>query len=192
MRIGPSRDYGLSFSSRSVYSSTVISNKSGGTDLRMKAGVVSDTHLRGMTHDFQRIYDQYLSGMDLIIHAGDIVSVNVVEFLEKGLFHGVYGNMDPLEMRAILPDRKVLNIGKYRVGLIHGWGSSEGLEERIQPLFHDVDVIVYGHSHKAVNHVKDGILFFNPGTATGYSSSGVHSIGILEFGETVSGTIIPI
>ncbi len=158
----------------------------------MKAGVVSDTHLRGMTHDFQRIYEEYLSDVDMILHAGDIVSVDVVEFLERGPFHGVCGNMDPLEMRAVLPDKLVLNIGKYRVALIHGWGSSEGLEERIRPLFRDVDVIVYGHSHKAVNHMKDGVLFFNPGTATGYSSSGMHSIGILEFGETVSGTIIPI
>jgi putative phosphoesterase len=161
-------------------------------DQRMKVGVVSDTHLRSMTRDFQRIYDQYLSGVDMILHAGDIVSMDVVEFLEKDDFHGVYGNMDPLEMRAILPDRLVLDIGGYRVGLIHGWGSSEGLEERIRPVFRDVDVIVYGHSHKAVSHVKDGILFFNPGTATGYSASGAHSIGILEFGDTISGTIIPI
>lgn len=158
----------------------------------MKVGVVSDTHLGGVTQDFQWIYDQYLAGVDMILHAGDIVSVNVVEFLENDNFHGVYGNMDPLEMRSILPDRLVLDIGGYRVGLIHGWGSSEGLEERIRPIFHDVDVIVYGHSHKAVNHVKGGILFFNPGTATGYSSSGTHSIGMLEFGDTISGTIIPI
>ena len=158
----------------------------------MKAGVISDTHLRGMTDNFQRIYDQYLADVDMILHAGDIVSADVVEFLKKGPFHGVYGNMDPLEMRAILSDRLVLDVGGYRVGLIHGWGSSEGLEGRILPIFRDVDVIVYGHSHQPVNHVKDGILFFNPGTATGYSSSGMHSIGILEFGETVSGMIIPV
>ncbi len=156
----------------------------------MKAGVVSDTHLRGITDDFQWIVNTYLSDVDMILHAGDIVSVNVVEFLNNGSFHGVCGNMDPPEMRALLPDRQVLTIGKHRVGLIHGWGSPEGLEERIRPVFQNVDVIVYGHSHKAVNHLKDGILFFNPGTATGYSASGVHSIGILEFGETVSGTII--
>ena len=62
----------------------------------MKAGVVSDTHLRGMTHDFQRIYDQYLSGMDLIIHAGDIVSVNVVEFWKRGCSTGFTAIWIPL------------------------------------------------------------------------------------------------
>ncbi|NNG06210.1 MAG: YfcE family phosphodiesterase, partial [Desulfobacteraceae bacterium] len=55
-----------------------------------------------------------------------------------------------------------------------------------------VDVIVYGHSHQAVNYVKDGILLFNPGTATGFSYSKDHSLGILELGETIRGEIIPI
>jgi putative phosphoesterase len=56
--------------------------------------------------------------------------------------------------------------------------------------FSNVDVIVYGHSHKPVNHIVQGVLLFNPGTASGYSSSGVHSIGILECGDTVKGEII--
>jgi hypothetical protein len=53
-----------------------------------------------------------------------------------------------------------------------------------------VDVIVYGHSHRAMNEVVQGVLLFNPGTASGFSSSGVHSIGILECGDTVKGEII--
>ncbi|MBU1902405.1 MAG: metallophosphoesterase family protein, partial [Proteobacteria bacterium] len=62
--------------------------------------------------------------------------------------------------------------------------------DRILPLFDNVDVIVYGHSHVASNHTRDGVLFFNPGTATGYSSSGIHSIGVLELGDYVRGKII--
>ena len=61
-------------------------HRNGGTESRMKAGVVSDTHLRGMTPDFQRIYEQYLSPVDMILHAGDIVSVDVVDILGKGPF----------------------------------------------------------------------------------------------------------
>jgi len=66
------------------------------------------------------------------------------------------------------------------------------LEDRILPLFNGVDVIVYGHSHIASNHMRDGVLFFNPGTATGYSSSGVHSIGVLELGDAVRGEILTV
>jgi hypothetical protein len=56
--------------------------------------------------------------------------------------------------------------------------------------FNEVDVIVYGHSHRPMNEVVHGVLLFNPGTASGFSSSGVHTIGILECGDTVKGEIV--
>jgi len=77
------------------------------------------------------------------------------------------------------------------VGLIHGWGPAEGLEDRILSVFSDVDIIVYGHSHVPANHIREGILLFNPGTATGYSATGEHSIGILRLEkEEARGEII--
>lgn len=156
----------------------------------VKIGVLSDTHLHQVTDEFIAIYDRYLSDMDLVLHAGDVVSPNVVDFLNGKNFHGVCGNMDPADVKELLPEKKILNLAGYRLGLTHGWGQSDGLEDRILPLFQNVDIIVYGHSHIASNHVRDGILFFNPGTATGYSASGAHSIGVLELGETVRGEII--
>jgi len=158
----------------------------------VKIGVLSDTHLHEVTKEFAQIYDQYLSAMDLILHAGDVVSPDVIDFLNAKDFHGVCGNMDPAVVKQLLPEKKVLSLSGYRIGLIHGWGQADGLEERIGRLFHHVDIIVYGHSHIASNHMRDGILFFNPGTATGYSSLGKHSIGILELGESPRGEIIPL
>jgi putative phosphoesterase len=160
--------------------------------MRMKIGVLSDTHLHRLTQDFRYILDQFLRDVDLIFHVGDFVSAEIVEFLNGNNFQGVHGNMDPTEVKEMLPEKKVIQLGPYRLGLIHGDGPSRELEERIQSEFQDVDVIVYGHSHRAVNHVKDGILLFNPGTATGFSYSKNHSLGILELGETIRGEIIPI
>ncbi len=156
----------------------------------VKIGVLSDTHLHQVTREFLDIYDHYLSDMDLVLHAGDVVSSDIIYFLNTRDFHGVCGNMDPVALKQVLPEKKVLNLSGYRLGLIHGWGRSDGLEDRILPMFHHVDIIVYGHSHIASNHVRDGVLFFNPGTATGYSASEEHSIGILELGETARGEII--
>jgi len=156
----------------------------------MKIAVISDTHLHQVTKEFTEIYDEYLSDKEMILHAGDVVSPEIVEFLNAKDFHGVYGNMDPPEMKQLLPERKILNVGGYRLGLIHGWGRSDDLEDRILPLFDNVDVIVYGHSHVPSNHVRDGVFLFNPGTATGYSASGAHSIGVLELGDEVRGNII--
>jgi len=156
----------------------------------VKIGVLSDTHLHQVTRQFLDIFDRFLADMDLILHAGDVVSPDLIDFLNEKAFHGVCGNMDPPVLKEALPERKVLNVAGYRLGLTHGWGSSKDLEDRIRPLFPSVDIIVYGHSHIAANHVKDGVLFFNPGTATGYSSTGEHSIGVLELGEAVRGQII--
>jgi putative phosphoesterase len=160
--------------------------------MNFKIGVISDTHLGGLTREFNRIYNEFLADKDLILHAGDIVSAEIVGFLERKNFHGVHGNMDPLEVKEMLPAKKILKLGPYRLGLAHGGGPSAGLEERICSEFrgHDVDIIVYGHSHHAVNHVREGVLLFNPGTATGFSSSGIQSIGILELDDTIHGEII--
>jgi uncharacterized protein len=156
----------------------------------MKIGVLSDTHLSQVTQKFIDIYNTYLSDVDMIIHAGDIVSPNILDFLEKSVCHAVQGNMDPLEIKAVLPEKKIIEVGVHRVGIIHGWGPAGGLEDRILPLFPNVDVIIYGHSHITANHVKKGVLLFNPGTATGYSAKGLNSIGILDVSETVQGRII--
>ncbi len=156
----------------------------------MRIGVLSDTHLYHVTKEFRDIYNKYLSDTDYVLHAGDVVSAEVVSFLGKKNFHGVCGNMDPADVRNILPEKKIIEIEGYRIGLIHGRGSSFGLEERIRYDFEKVDVIVYGHSHIAVNHEREGILFFNPGTATGFSSADFHSIGILELRDTIHGEIV--
>ena len=157
---------------------------------KMKIGVVSDTHLHSVTNGFKEIYNRYLAETDLILHAGDVVSSEVIDFLSKNNFRGVHGNMDPVDVKQRLPGKTVVELKQCRIGLMHGWGSSVGLEDRILPEFGKVDVIVYGHSHRPASFVKAGVLFFNPGTATGYSSSGIHSLGLLQVNETVDHEII--
>ncbi len=158
----------------------------------LKIGILSDTHLKKLTDRLEEIYKKHLFDMDIVIHTGDYVSIEVVEFLDRDNFHGVHGNMDSYEVKQILPDKKVIEAGSHRIGIIHGWGSKDGLEEKIRNEFRDVDIIVYGHSHSAANHIKDGILFFNPGVAIGYSMSDPHTIGILEIDDVVKGKIVDI
>ena len=158
----------------------------------LKIGILSDTHLKKITDRLEEIYQKYLFNMDIIIHAGDYISIEVVEFLNRDNFHGVRGNMDSHEVKQILPDKKVIEAGSHRIGIIHGWGPKDALEGKIRDEFRDVNIIVYGHSHSAANHVKDGILFFNPGVAIGYSLSGPHTIGIMEIDDVVKGKIVNI
>jgi putative phosphoesterase len=158
----------------------------------MKVGVLSDTHLNRVTTSLRRIYERHLAELDAVLHAGDVVSIEVVRFLDHGNFYGVHGNMDPPEVRQILPPLRVFELGGWRIGLTHGGGNPSLLEKRIEHLFSDVDIVVYGHSHVPVCHMRSETLFINPGSATGLSRSGSNTIGILELGERISGEIIEI
>ena len=160
--------------------------------MKIRIGVLSDTHLSRVTGELKEIHERFLSGLDLVLHAGDFVSDEIVDFFNRNNFHGVYGNMDPGTVRERLPSKKIIECGSFRIALIHGWGPPEGLEERIWPEFTDVDAIVYGHSHRPANHVKEGVLMFNPGTAVGYSRAGPHTLGIIEIDDRIEGNIVTI
>jgi putative phosphoesterase len=149
----------------------------------MKIGVISDTHVTSLAELPEKLL-QALAEVDMIIHAGDFVSREVLEGL-KGLgeVKAVQGNMDSAELKRILPERELLVIEGKRIGIIHGWGSPYGIDDRVGKMFKEVDAIVYGHSHYSQNEVKNGVLFFNPGKAR-------DSFGILTVGQKISGQII--
>ena len=149
----------------------------------MKIGVVSDTHVTSFADVPDRIL-LALAEVDLIIHAGDFVTKDVLDGLKRlGEVKAVWGNMDSGELKRILPEKELLLIEGKRIGITHGSGSPYGIEDRVSKMFEDVDVIVYGHSHQSKNEVKKGILFFNPGQAR-------NSFGILTVGEQIRGEII--
>ncbi|GAI85943.1 unnamed protein product, partial [marine sediment metagenome] len=104
----------------------------------------------------------------------------------------VYGNMDPPDVRKLLSGKLLLELNSYKVGLIHGWGVPFGIEKKLRKEFDDIDCLVYGHTHKAVNMVRDNILFFNPGSATDRRFSKHNTIGILEVNDKITGKIIEI
>jgi len=149
----------------------------------MRIGVVSDTHVTLLAEVPERIL-LALAEVDLIIHAGDFVAKDVLDGLKRlGEVKAVRGNMDSEELKRILPEKELLVIEGRRIGVIHGWGAPDGIDDRVGKMFKDVDIIVYGHSHYSQNEVKRGILFFNPGRAR-------NSFGILTVGKEVRGEII--
>ena len=149
----------------------------------MKIGVVSDTHTTAFSHLPDQIL-RTLTEVDLIIHTGDFVTRDVLDGLKQlGKVKAVQGNMDSEELKQILSEKELLVIEGKKVGIIHGWGSPYGIDDRVGGMFEDVDIIVYGHSHHSQNEVKNGILFFNPSQAK-------NSFGVLNIGNEVRGEII--
>ena len=149
----------------------------------MRIGVISDTHMHSFEEMPQKLA-RALSDVDLIVHAGDFVGSAVLEGLRRlGEVKAVRGNVDSAKLRGLLPEKETIVVGGKKIGITHGWGGPEGIEERVRGLFDEVDVIIYGHSHEARNEQIGGILFFNPGL-------GRRSVGILTIEKDVKGEII--
>ncbi len=162
----------------------------------MKIGVISDTHIPMRVKSLPPAIFEVLEGVELILHAGDIVSENVLIDLKAiAPLEAVSGNVDPFELQAKLPRKKILNLNGFRIGLIHGDGrsgkTSQKTSERVLNAFEgeNVDVIVFGHSHKPFNERRDGILLFNPGSLTDPRRQPKPSYGIIHLDETIRGEI---
>lgn len=157
---------------------------------KMKIGVISDTHLQCFDDGLKKIFEEYFADVDIIIHAGDLVDLRVLDvFGDKGI-KAVCGNMDYPSVKEKLPDQLLWEINGFKLGVAHGWGSPSGIEERILAKTGSVDCLVYGHTHQAICHKKGGIVFFNPGSPTDKRFASHRSIGILEIDKGIAGRII--
>jgi len=156
----------------------------------MKIGVLSDTHLKEPHPRFKKIVETHFKDVEKVFHAGDFVEWVVAEYLSglKELI-AVCGNMDSWDIERAFPRKRVIEIGGFKIGLIHGGGAPFGMESRIRGEFDEVHAIVYGHTHVPANHKVKEMLFFNPGSVT-RSFSGGGSLGILHIGGKIEGEII--
>ena len=163
----------------------------GGLPLRI--AVFSDTHLSDTAEArsfLLEMVEGLLNPIDMIIHAGDLVALDLLDVFNGYPVHIVRGNMDPAA--PDIPIKKVIRINGFKIGLIHGWGPAEGIEARIYSEFSmiPIDCLVYGHSHVPVCHEHDGVLFFNPGSATDRRNMSCHTVGLLEIDTGIRGTIL--
>ena len=158
----------------------------------MIVGVISDTHLPVRAKKLPNNLTNQLKDVDLILHAGDFQDTNaLMQIRDLGQVKAVHGNMDTLELKKELPKKDVLEIEGFTIGITHGSGPPDGLEQRVKEEFSYVDIIIYGHSHRPKNEVIDGILFFNPGSPTDNVFAPFNSFGTIKIEEgTIEGNII--
>ena len=150
--------------------------------LEMKIGVISDTHLRSPNNSLEYILEELFKDTDMILHAGDIVAGRVLNRLEERGVIAVCGNMDDFEVADSVPQSRIIPAAGKSIGLVHGWGSTTGLENRILEKFagNKVDLIVYGHSHVPFWGKLQDVYFFNPGSAGRNRYSDTQTVGIIE------------
>ncbi len=157
----------------------------------MRIGVISDTHIPVAAKSMPKKVFSLLAGVELILHAGDILQLRVIEELsEVAEIKAVRGNMDYPEILKKLPAQRIIQVEKFRIALVHGWGPPQGLISRLKQEFSDVDCIVYGHTHVAAINRDDNVLFFNPGSPTDKVFAPYNSIGFLEIDRELKAEIV--
>ena len=119
-------------------------------------GVISDTH--GLVRDEALAA---LRDSDIILHAGDIGSPDVLHALERiAPTYAVRGNNDRDEWGRSLPLTEVVELGAHLVYLLHDIADLD-----VDPAAAGFRAVIYGHSHKPGIEQREGVLYLNPGSA---------------------------
>lgn len=126
------------------------------TDSSKEIGVISDTH--GLVRDEAVAA---LAGCEIIIHAGDIGGMHVLERLRDiAPTYAVRGNNDRQSWANGIPDRETVTVNGARIYVLHDISELD-----VDPQRDGYAAVIFGHSHKPLAEMRDGVLFLNPGSA---------------------------
>src|SRR6266851_5491482 len=123
---------------------------------RITLGVISDTH--GLLRP-EAV--EALRGSDHILHAGDIGAPGILEALAKiAPVTAIRGNVDAAPWARALPETEIIEAGGALIHMLHDLGQLD-----LKPEAAGFRVVVYGHSHQPKMEERNGVLYFNPGSA---------------------------
>src|SRR6476646_2180927 len=150
----------------------------------MRIGIISDTHglLRPEAVEL-------MSGSEHIIHAGDIGALEIVGELEKiAPLTAIRGNVDTQAWARRFAETEVIELGGVFLYVIHDVNAID-----LNPKAAGFAAVISGHSHKPKQEVRDGVLYFNPGSAGPRRFKLPISVGRLVIdGRHLSGEILEI
>jgi putative phosphoesterase len=145
----------------------------------LNLAIISDTHLPRGTRVLPEACLRRLVAADAILHAGDFMEAEVLEFLQ-GIgppVHAVRGNVDSAALQARLPLTRMVVADGARIAMIHDAGPAAGRLERMRRRFAGADAVVFGHSHIPLLETAGGFAIFNPGSPTERRRAPRHTMG---------------
>lgn len=148
----------------------------------MLVAVISDTHLPRGNRALPAACVERLRSADLILHAGDLVTADVLADLRAlgPRVQAVHGNVDDEQVRRLLPSARLIDAGGARIAMTHDAGPAAGRLERLRARFADADAVVFGHSHMPLHERDDsGFQIFNPGSPTERRRAPRHTMGVI-------------
>ena len=152
----------------------------------MLVAVISDTHLPRGNRTLPAACVERLRSADLILHAGDLVTADVLADLRAlgPPVQAVHGNVDDEQVRRLLPSARLVDAGGARIAMTHDAGPAGGRLRRLRARFADADAVVFGHSHIPLHEGDDsGFQIFNPGSPTDRRRQPVHTMGLARVGD---------
>jgi uncharacterized protein len=151
----------------------------------VEIAIISDTHLPRGSRALPPACVQRLRAADLIIHAGDFITLDALEELRAmGPVVGVHGNVDNAAVRAALPATALVPVEGHRLAVIHDAGPSARRLRRMRTRFPDADAVIFGHSHIPLHErAPDGFQIFNPGSPTDRRRQPRHTMGLCHARE---------
>ena len=134
----------------------------------MQLAIISDTHMPRGARALPRECVERMRAADAILHAGDLVALEVLELLESlgPPVHAIHGNVDDPEVRMRLPAVRLVEAEGARIVMTHDGGPAAGRLGRLRRRFPGADAVVFGHSHMPLHERGDGFQIFNPGSPT--------------------------
>ncbi len=161
----------------------------------MKLIILSDTHIKPGQSILSLLPEDLISiikSSDIVIHAGDFETLECYNELKNlNELIAVHGDTDSIELIRLLPERKVIEVGGVKIGIIHkGQLTSEhtdGLRYLAEEM--DADVLIFGHFHHPIVEKTD-VLLLSPGSATVPGIAEPSAIELEIADKSVKGKII--
>lgn len=126
------------------------------SDKPTRIGVISDTH-----GQVPAAAVAVLEAVSLIIHAGDLDTVEVLDQLRRiGPTLAVRGNMDRGPWAGRLPVADTIDVGGIRIHVRHILADID-----LDPAAADIGLVISGHTHRFEETRKNGVVYLNPGSA---------------------------
>jgi putative phosphoesterase len=162
----------------------------------MNVVVLSDTHAPRRWHGCPPAVAEHLSSADLILHAGDVCTADVLDELSAyAPVRAVLGNNDGADVAAWgAAEELQFELDGLPLAMVHDAGPAVGRTARMRRRFPDAQLVVFGHSHIPLDETSDAVRIFNPGSPTDRRRQPQGTLGILEIarGQLLSARIVPV
>jgi putative phosphoesterase len=159
--------------------------------------VLADTHAPRRWRTCPPRVAAQLRGADLILHAGDVCTADVLDELAAyAPVRVVLGNNDGPDVAAWgAPDTLEIDLGGVPVAMIHDSGPRSGRPVRLRRRFPAAGLVVFGHSHIPVDQAgSGGQRLFNPGSPTDRRRQPQGTLGVLDIddGRLIAAAIVAV